>query len=56
MKIFVLRSIIVKKFNHSGKSKTDEIKEYSNLLEQNFSASNPDREILFIRQKLVGLI
>ncbi len=41
MKILSLRSITVKKFNHSGKSKIDETKEYTNLLEQNFSASKP---------------
>ena len=44
MKILGLRSITVKKFNHFGKSKTDETKEYSNLLEQNFTASKPEQK------------
>lgn len=41
MKFLGLRSITVKKFNHSGKSKTDDTKEYPNLLEQNFFADKP---------------
>lgn len=36
MKILGLRSITIKKINHSGKSKTNDTKEYPNLLEQNF--------------------
>ena len=36
MKILGLRSIVVKKYNHAGSSKTDNTKEYPNLLEQNF--------------------
>ena len=44
MKLLRLRSITVKKFNHSGKSKTDETKEYPNLLEQNFFASKPGQK------------
>ena len=36
MKILGLRSIVVKKYNHTGSSKTDNTKEYPNLLEQNF--------------------
>lgn len=32
MKILGIKSIIVKKFNHSGTSKKDNKKEYSNLL------------------------
>ena len=44
MKTLGLRSIIVKKFNHSGKSKTDETREYPNLLEQNFIAAKPSQK------------
>lgn len=44
MKLLGLRSIIVKKFNHSGMSKTDTTKEYPNLLEQNFSAFKPSQK------------
>jgi putative transposase len=44
MKLLGLRSITVKKFNHSGMSKTDATKEYPNLLEQNFSASKPGQK------------
>ena len=31
-----LRSIVVKKYNHFGSSKTDDTKDYQNLLEQDF--------------------
>lgn len=41
MKLLGLRSITIKKFNHSGKAKTDDTKEYPNLLEQNFIAERP---------------
>ena len=41
MKLLDLRSITVKKFNHSGSSKADDTKEYPNLLEQNFFADKP---------------
>ncbi len=41
MKELGLRSIVVKKFNHSSKSTTDNTKEYPNLLEQNFFAEKP---------------
>lgn len=44
MNVLGLRSITVKKFNHSGKSKTDDTKEYSNLLEQNFFAEKPGQK------------
>ncbi len=47
MNFLKLRSITVKKFNHSGSSKTDNTKEYPNLLEQNFLADKPS-------QKMVG--
>lgn len=36
MKELGLRSIVVKKFNHSGNSTVDNTKEYPNLLEQDF--------------------
>jgi transposase InsO family protein len=41
MKILGLKSLIVKKYNHSGSAKTDNTKEYPNLLEQDFSADKP---------------
>ena len=44
MKELGLRSIVVKKFNHSGKSKIDGTKEYPNLLEQNFYAEKPSQK------------
>ena len=44
MKELGLRSIVVKKFNHSGKSKIDETKEYPNLLEQDFYAEKPSQK------------
>ncbi len=58
MKLLGLRSITVKKFNHSGKSKTDDTKEYPNLLEQNFSVSKPGEkwvgDITYIYTKEAG--
>lgn len=44
MKLLGLRSITIKKFNHSGKSKTDDTKEYPNLLEQNFFTERPSQK------------
>ena len=44
MKFLGLRSITVKKYNHSGSSKTDDTKEYPNLLEQNFKADKPSQK------------
>ena len=44
MKTLGLRSITIKKFNHSGKSKVDDTKEYPNLLEQNFFANKPGQK------------
>ena len=41
MKVLGLRSIVVKKFNHSGNGTTDNTKEYPNLLEQDFFATKP---------------
>ena len=58
MKNLGLRSITVKKFNHFGKSKTDDTKEYPNLLDQNFFASNPSEkwvgDITYIYTKETG--
>ena len=39
-----LRSITIKKFNHAGNSKTDNTKEYPNLLEQDFFADKPNQK------------
>ena len=44
MKLLGLKSIIIKKFNHSGSSKCDETKEYPNLLEQEFYAEKPSQK------------
>jgi len=44
MKVLGLRSITIKKFNHCGKSKTDETKEYPNLIDQNFFAEKPSKK------------
>ena len=44
MKSLGLRSITIKKYNHAGTSKCDEHKEYSNLLEQNFSSEKPSKK------------
>ena len=41
MQVLGLRSITIKKYNHCGSSKTDNSKEYINLLEQDFSAEKP---------------
>jgi len=58
MKFLGLRSIIVKKYNHAGSSKTDETKEYSNLLEQDFFAKKPSQkwvgDITYIYTKETG--
>lgn len=44
MKILKLRSITTKKYNHSGSTKNDNTKEYSNLLEQDFFAEKPSQK------------
>ncbi len=44
MKILGLRSITIKKFNHAGKSKSDDNKEYPNLLKQEFLAEKPSKK------------
>ena len=58
MKFLGLRSITVKKFNHSGKSGTDDTKEYPNLVEQNFKADKPSQkwvgDITYIYTKETG--
>ena len=58
MKFLGLRSIVVKKYNHSGSSKTDNTKEYVNLLEQNFFAEKPSQkwvgDITYIYTKETG--
>ena len=58
MKFLGLRSIIIKKFNHAGNSKTDITKEYPNLLEQDFFAEKPSYkwvgDITYIYTKETG--
>lgn len=58
MKILGLRSITIKKYNHSGSSKSDNTKEYPNLLEQNFFAEKPSQkwvgDITYIYTKETG--
>lgn len=58
MKILGLRSITVNKFNHAGKSNTDNAKEYPNLLEQDFFAEKPSKkwvvDITYIYTKETG--
>ncbi len=45
MQILKLRSITVKKYNHAGKSTTDNTKDYSNLLNQDKSQVRNGLEI-----------
>lgn len=58
MKFLGLKSIIIKKYNHVGTSKTDNTKEYPNLLEQNFFADKPSQkwvgDITYIYTKEFG--
>ena len=58
MKFLGLRSIIIKKFNHAGNSKSDNTKEYLNLLEQDFFADKPSLkwvgDITYIYTKETG--
>lgn len=58
MKQLGLRSIIIKKFNHSSNKKCDEAKEYPNLLEQDFYAEKPSEkwvgDITYIYTKETG--
>ena len=58
MKVLGLRSITVKKFNHAGKSKIDDTKEYHNLLDQDFTTAKPSQkwveDITYIYTKEIG--
>lgn len=58
MKFLELRSIVVKKFNHAGNTKTDNTKEYPNLIEQDFFADKPSTkwvgDITYIYTKETG--
>lgn len=58
MKFLGLRSIIVKKYNHAGNSKTNNTKEYPNLIEQDFFAEKPSNkwvgDITYIYTKETG--
>lgn len=58
MKKLNLRSITVKKFNHASSSKSDNHKEYINLLEQDFSVEKPSEkwvgDITYIYTKEMG--
>ena len=58
MKILKLRSITIKKYNHSGSIKTDNAKECPNLLDQNFFAEKPGQkwvgDITYIYTKETG--
>jgi len=53
-----LRSITIKKFNHAGNKKSDDKKEYPNLLEQDFFADKPSEkwvgDITYIYTKETG--
>ena len=44
MKLLGLRSITIKKFNHSVSSKTYNTKDYQNLLVQDFFAEKPSEK------------
>ena len=48
MQILKLRSITVKKYNHAGKSTTNNTKDYSNLLNQDFKIEKPSKNWLEI--------
>lgn len=58
MQLLGLRSITIKKYNHSGNSKTDDTKEYPNLLERDFFAEKPSQkwvgDITYIYTKETG--
>ncbi len=58
MKFLGLRSITIKKFNHVESSKSDDTKEYKNLLEQDFFADKPSQkwvgDITYIYTKEMG--
>ena len=58
MKFLRLRSITIKKYNNASGTKTDNTKEYPNLLEQDFYASIPSQkwvgDITYIYTKETG--
>ena len=58
MKFLGLRSIVIKKYNHAGSSRTDDAKEYQNLLKQDFFAEKPSQkwvgDITYIYTKETG--
>ena len=58
MQLLSLRSITIKKYNFSGKSRIDDTKEYPNLLEQDFFAEKPSKkwvgDITYIYTKETG--
>ena len=58
MKFLGLKSIVVKKYNHAGKSNDDDTKEYPNLLKQDFFAETPSQkwvgDITYIYTKETG--
>lgn len=58
MKKMGLRSITIKKFNHAGNKKSDETKEYPNLLDQDFFADKPSEkwvgDITYVYTKETG--
>ena len=58
MKKMGLRSITIKKFNHAGNKKSDDTKEYPNMLEQDFFANKPSEkwvgDITYIYTKETG--
>lgn len=58
MKFLGIKSIIIKKYNHAGKSNTDYTKEYPNFLEQDFYANIPSQkwvgDITYIYTKETG--
>lgn len=58
MKFLGLKSIVVKKYNHSSSSKMDSTKDYPNLLEQNFFVDKPSKkwvgDITYIYTKETG--
>ena len=58
MKFLGIKSIIIKKYNHAGSSKTDNAKNYPNLLEQDFYANIPSQkwagDITYVYTKETG--
>jgi putative transposase len=58
MKFLGIKSIIIKKYNHAGKSNTDYTKEYPNFLKQDFYANIPSQkwggDITYIYTKETG--